>query len=85
MSSPGPDDQRTRLVEILITQDDMRTPAWRRAFAQVPRHLFLPRFYRQTPDFAGWAPVDQDSPDWLGLVYTDQTWVTQLDNTTSAG
>ncbi|MBN1173027.1 MAG: ATP-grasp peptide maturase system methyltransferase [Micromonosporaceae bacterium] len=68
------------MVETLATDGDLASPAWRKAFAAVPRHLFLPRFYRQTTDLAGWEPIDQHHPDWLNLVYTNQTWVTQLDH-----
>ena len=80
MSTERAEQPRHRLAETLSTNGYLRTPAWQQAFAAVPRHLFLPRFYRQTADLSGWETVDHDSAGWLDLVYTDTTWVTQLDN-----
>ncbi len=71
---------RAQLVEQLTAEGYLRTPAWQQAFAEVPRHEFLTRFFRQTPDYAGWEPLTDAHPDWLALVYSDATWVTQLDN-----
>lgn len=71
---------RSGLVEELITAGRLRSLPWRQAFADVPRHQFLPQFFRQTSDRIGWSAIDNSDPDWLGLVYTDTTWVTQLDN-----
>jgi methyltransferase of ATP-grasp peptide maturase system len=50
----------------------------------VPRHVFVPEFFRWTDGPNGvtlWAPVSGDhGPDrWLELAYRDETWVTQLD------
>ena len=51
-------------------------PAWREAFEQVPRHVFVPRFYR--PDG---ILVDGTDPDmrgqWLDEVYRDDSLTTQ--------
>lgn len=71
---------RSELVEGLIAAGNLRATPWREAFAEVPRHLFLPRFFRQTADLAGWEALAKSDPGWLDLVYTDATWVTQLDN-----
>ncbi len=43
---------RNRLVHEL-TGHGWLTEAWQAAFAAVPRHLFLPRFFRQTQTAAG--------------------------------
>ena len=47
--SATPEQLRHRLVDEL-SHPGWLTAAWRPAFATVPRHTFLPRFFRQTPD-----------------------------------
>jgi protein-L-isoaspartate O-methyltransferase len=53
-------------------------PQWVTAFAEVPRHVFVPRFY---PDLDAPEAVDGADPDrqqeWLGGVYSDESLVTQ--------
>jgi len=74
------DALREAMAKQMTAAGTLRTPPWIHAFAGVPRHLFLPRFFRQSPDLAGWEPVGEVDEGWLELVYTDATWVTQLDN-----
>ncbi|WP_249713818.1 ATP-grasp peptide maturase system methyltransferase [Rhizomonospora bruguierae] len=74
------DGLRRAMVEHMMAAGTLRTPQWVQAFATVPRHLFLPRFFRQTPDHTGWQAIGESDPDWPRTVYTDATWVTQLDN-----
>jgi methyltransferase of ATP-grasp peptide maturase system len=69
----------TRLVRTLRKAGVLADPAWRAAFAEVPRHAFLDRFFRATGD-GRWLAVDRSDPDWLHLVYTDQVLITQLDD-----
>ena len=69
---------RDQLVDALLTEGAVRDPRWARAFRDVERHAFLPRFFRQLAD-GRWGPVDADDPDWLPLVYRDRVCVTQLD------
>jgi methyltransferase of ATP-grasp peptide maturase system len=71
---------RSRLVERLVAAGLLCSSPWRQAFAEVPRHRFLPRFFRQTADLIGWEALANSDPDFLALVYSDATWVTQLDN-----
>ncbi|GGM69502.1 protein-L-isoaspartate O-methyltransferase [Longimycelium tulufanense] len=69
---------RERMVAELVEEGALRDRAWREAFLRVPRHVFLPRFFRQ--DVRGrWAAVAEGDRDWLRLVYLDRVWVTQLD------
>jgi protein-L-isoaspartate(D-aspartate) O-methyltransferase len=68
------------MVDQMMAAGTLRTPRWAHVFATVPRHLFLARFFRQTPDHAGWQAIGEFDPDWAEMVYTDATWVTQLDN-----
>lgn len=74
------DALRRAMVEHMTGAGMLRTPRWQHAFAAVPRHLFLPRFFRQSAGHSGWQPVGELDPGWLEMVYTDATWVTQLDN-----
>jgi protein-L-isoaspartate O-methyltransferase len=69
---------RTRLATHLADEGHLPDPVWQAAFAQVPRHLFVPRFFLPTPD-GRWQPVDAGHPDYLGSVYADTTLTTQLD------
>ena len=71
---------RRAMVDQMTLAGHLRTLPWITAFANVPRHLFLPRFFRQSDDYAGWSPVSERDAGWLEMVYTDTTWVTQLDN-----
>jgi methyltransferase of ATP-grasp peptide maturase system len=80
-----PQARAEALVERLSAVGDIRTEVWRRAFSEVPRHLFVP-----------WAGVPEAGPQgsrytvvggadseqrerWLELVYSDTTLITQLD------
>ncbi len=61
------------LVEKLVAERRIRSAPWRRAFERVPRHLFVPRFYRYHE--AGRVVVQASDPDqreeWLTSVYSD--------------
>ncbi|HEX5401182.1 MAG TPA: ATP-grasp peptide maturase system methyltransferase [Pseudonocardiaceae bacterium] len=70
--------RRTRLVRALTAAGVLPDQAWRAAFADVPRHMFLPRFFRPCDD-GTWVAVDRTDPDWLDQVYEDRVLVTQLD------
>jgi methyltransferase of ATP-grasp peptide maturase system len=75
---------RRRLADELESCGDLRTPHWRHAIEVVPRHLFLPEFFRRVdaPNQTMWEPVTPDhvsTEEWLQLVYQNETWVTQID------
>ncbi|MFH8288879.1 ATP-grasp peptide maturase system methyltransferase [Streptomyces sp. NPDC018059] len=77
-------DLRRRLAHRLEKDGRLRSPEWRAAVAAVPRHLFVPRFYREgdAPGVTTWEPVTPDTvgqEEWLRLVYSDETWMTQFD------
>ncbi|MEV7005541.1 ATP-grasp peptide maturase system methyltransferase [Streptosporangium sp. NPDC051022] len=61
--------------------DAIGSVAWRSALEEVPRELFLGKaVYRHEPEH-GWVPAhrsEMNSDDWLALVYTDETWATQI-------
>lgn len=69
---------RNRLVDEL-TAPGWLTEAWRPAFAAVPRHAFLSRFFRQTPDRSRYEAVDAGDPGALELIYSNSVLPTQLD------
>lgn len=51
---------------------------WVDAFAAVPRHLFVPRFYTQADD-RSWRAVNCGDPGYLESIYSNQALTTQLD------
>jgi len=69
---------RAELADHLLGDGVLRDSKWLKAFRAVPRHEFLPRFYRQLHD-GDWEQVTAEHPDWLELVYADRVWVTQFD------
>ncbi|MFL6140851.1 MAG: ATP-grasp peptide maturase system methyltransferase [Labedaea sp.] len=69
---------RGRMVRALAREGLLADQHWRAAFADVPRHEFLPRFFRPVSTY-GWAAVDSTDDDWLAQVYANRVLVTQLD------
>ncbi|MER5465827.1 methyltransferase domain-containing protein [Streptomyces sp. NPDC002668] len=55
-----------------------RSNEWSDAFSSIPRHVFVPRFYRQNQEGA-WEPVAWAEPGYLKAVYNDEALTTQLD------
>ncbi|MFI7141712.1 ATP-grasp peptide maturase system methyltransferase [Streptomyces massasporeus] len=77
-------DLRRRLARQLEKDGWLRSPQWRAAVEAVPRHRFIRRFYRENhvPGVTTWEPVTSETvgkEEWLRLVYTDETWMTQFD------
>ncbi|MGW4207119.1 methyltransferase domain-containing protein [Lentzea sp. NPDC004789] len=69
---------RAELADHLLGDGVLHDSKWLKAFRDVPRHGFLPRFYRQLQG-GDWEQVTDEHPDWLKLVYSDRVWVTQFD------
>jgi methyltransferase of ATP-grasp peptide maturase system len=69
---------RERLARALVRDGLLADARWRAAFDEVPRHEFLPRFFRPVAP-SGWAAVDLTDDDWLSQVYANRVLVTQLD------
>ncbi len=69
---------RQRLVDELVDKGAIRSPWLRRAFADIPREVFVPRFHRAHSDE---GVIDGAVPDqraeWLTQVYTDRVLVVQ--------
>lgn len=71
------------LADQLASAGVLQSPRWGDAFAEVPRHVFLRRFLRLTPNGA-YEAIDESHPDWMALVYDDQPLTTQLDGDDSS-
>jgi protein-L-isoaspartate(D-aspartate) O-methyltransferase len=71
-----------RFVAGLEADGYLSDPLWKKAFGEVPRHLFLPTFFLSQPD-GRWQAIDASHPDYWGRVYADATLTTQLDATIS--
>ncbi|MEW2087258.1 methyltransferase domain-containing protein [Streptomyces sp. NPDC005283] len=56
-----------------------RVSEWSDAFATVPRHVFVPRFYLQDAEGA-WQTMAWGEPGYLETVYSDAALTTQLDD-----
>ncbi len=66
-----------RLAEELAAEGVLCTPAWRDAVENVPRHMFVPRFYVQQPG-GHWSETTGDTDGWLAAVYRNEPLVTEL-------
>lgn len=77
MSAPaataGWEQRAAALTAKLAAAGVLPDPAWASAFAQVPRHVFVPRVLAD--DRA--TVIDARTPGWLDLVYSDEALLTQ--------
>lgn len=71
------DSENTRVREFAARLTGADTSAWASAFAQVPRHHFVPSFYTISGD--GWKEVRDGDPGYLDGVYSDSALTTQTD------
>src|SRR5437773_2300150 len=75
--------RRAELVRLLDQSGELVSPAWRKAFRQVPRHPFVPRIIGCWPPLDGQTDVEVDSESdperWLDLVYSDRLLITLRD------
>lgn len=63
---------RSALVAALISNHGLADPRWIRAFGQVPREHFVPRFLIPSPNGPHEVRRDQDQAAWLRLVYANE-------------
>ncbi len=73
------------LAEEIAERGALRTTEWRRVFARVRRHVFLPRYLHDDDPGsfpARWRVVDSTNPDdhseWFDAVYSDRTLIVDL-------
>ncbi len=74
---------RRALADDLVEQGALRSPHWRRAFEAVPRHAYVPRFFRWA-DNHRFEAVDPTAPGALQQIYRDTTLVTQINGDDTA-
>ncbi|WP_405056926.1 methyltransferase domain-containing protein [Kribbella sp. NBC_01505] len=74
---------RSQMVDEMVSDGAVTDQPWRAAFNAVPRHVFVPVFYRQGPDAQ--PAVDETSPnEWLEGVYSNQLLVVSPDAKSSS-
>lgn len=64
------------MLERVLSRGVVVSPEWRAAFLAVPRHVFVPRFFRDARGTLD-GVVDAANPDWLWEVYVDAPLVTR--------
>jgi protein-L-isoaspartate(D-aspartate) O-methyltransferase len=75
---------RRRMVRRIVAGGGLTDAAWRAAFCEVPRHLFVPVYYRGLSDDAGHGRYAADDTDprrrlrWLTGAYADQPVATHV-------
>lgn len=75
---------RRRLADELAERGDLRSAQWRQAVETVPRHVFVPEFFRRVDTLGQtrWEAVSAErsgTTEWLDLAYANETLVTQID------
>lgn len=79
MTTTGWEPLLTDLVTTLANDGHLRSKEWVDAVAATPRHLFTPVVIVTSPEgyrrLSGDDPTDRD--EWLSLVYSDESLVTQ--------
>jgi protein-L-isoaspartate O-methyltransferase len=68
---------REQMVAALVQARDITDERWRQAFAAVPRHVLVPRYYRPDNYHEIDATKAGDHSMWLQSVYSDETLITQ--------
>ncbi|MFH8575705.1 methyltransferase domain-containing protein [Streptomyces zaomyceticus] len=74
--------ERRALVRVVEADGELADPAWRDAFAEVPRHLFVPYYY--VPGTGGYERLWSGDPDparrdqWLRGAYEDTAIATRV-------
>ncbi|MPZ65359.1 MAG: methyltransferase domain-containing protein [Pseudonocardiaceae bacterium] len=78
-----PSTSALELADALVTGGAVRSTWLRRAFEEIPRHVFVPRFFRSEAGCE--VLIDGDSAEqhdeWLRGVYTDEALTVQLTST----
>ncbi|MQS38476.1 methyltransferase domain-containing protein [Streptomyces katsurahamanus] len=72
-------EARRALAQVLTGSGDLTDPAWRRAFEEVPRHVFVPYFYAHDGErVSGADPATYER--WFTAVHEDRSVVTHRTN-----
>ncbi|NUS16131.1 MAG: methyltransferase domain-containing protein [Streptomyces sp.] len=89
MAGPGQDQRsraaaaalRHRMVRRIVAGGGLADPAWRAAFEEVPRHLFVPEYHRGSGEEGRYSADDPDPRRrlrWLTGAYADQPIATHV-------
>jgi protein-L-isoaspartate(D-aspartate) O-methyltransferase len=78
------DRANQNMVDRLIVQGALWSPALVAAFRATPRHRFLDHIYQYQRKHGRWREIvtRNPGPEQLRLVYTDRAWITRLSRTT---
>ncbi len=68
---------REQMIDALVQAGDITDERWRQAFAAVPRHALIPRYYRPDNYHEIYATKAADHSMWIRSVYSDETLITQ--------
>ncbi len=73
---------RAHAAALAATVEEVADPGWAEAFAAVPRHVFVPRFFRRNATAGDLIAIEGSDPgrraQWLDAVYSDTALTTQL-------
>lgn len=72
------DSSRVKFVDMLATSGYISDSELLTAFRDIPRGLFVPYYFTQTPELSGWILVESPSRQWVEGVYSNQPLITQL-------
>ncbi|MDT0323039.1 methyltransferase domain-containing protein [Streptomyces millisiae] len=73
-------EARIRLARQLERSGVVLSGSLIEAFLNVPRHTFVPAFFRRDGEtFRPWRPTDDDRDAWTAAVYGDDSLITELD------
>ncbi|MFE0421524.1 rRNA adenine N-6-methyltransferase family protein [Streptomyces sp. NPDC058953] len=78
------DDRCEELADEITASGDLRSPEWRRAVLDTPRHEFLRGGFFRREDGGGrtgWEPVRPGDEEWLPGCYRNESLVTQIAGT----
>ena len=80
---PAPPRPGAALVREMVARGALNDPAWRAAFAEVPRHLFVPYYFvsrarRATSGSGARTPTRPGGPRWLHGAYADEALATRV-------
>lgn len=78
MTEPSTPTAATLRAEFAAALGDGQQSEWLKAFAAVPRELFVPRFHQQDGE-GQWYEVADGDTGYLETVYSDTALTTQLD------
>lgn len=70
---------RAKFMDELVKSDTVANPEWLTAFRDVPRDVFVPYYFTQTPGHPGWSLVERPSAEWLEGVHGTGALITQID------